>query len=363
MINMILLIGIVLLFFYFNQSGQSSKPEATEEFIYKWLINKNGTFATYMKETETEDADLVNGRESLSESIGLWMDYALLKEDKRLFEEAYLKLDQYFLEDDGFVHWKLTETGRSEVSTNALVDDLRLIQALFIANEKWKVAKYEDAAYVIGKYIGEHNRKTYFLTDFYHKEHQYASERITLSYIEPDALNQLHERGLIDRKTYENMLNILGNAPHKDPFFPKYFDVKKSEYVYDRRINMIDQSLAAYYREKSGHSTISFLEFIKKELKLRGKIFGQYDRETKKPIVQYESPALYGWLILYSIEAGENELALELYPEMKKFRIQHGKYKGGYSVYQNNTHIFDNLVPLLAERTLCNLQLVKEDKE
>ncbi|MBB6443961.1 glycosyl hydrolase [Bacillus benzoevorans] len=356
---MIMLVGIALLFFLLNKEGQSSIPAATEEFIDEWLRNENGTLATYMEPTETEDEDLVQGREALSESIGLWMDYALLKEDKRLFAEAFQLLEGYFLEDDGFVHWKLTETGESEVSTNALVDDLRLIHALFLASEKWKVNKYEKAAVRISQYITQYNRYQYILTDFYDKEHHYASHRLMLSYIEPDALKALKERGLIGTEMYENMLGILENSPQEGPFFPKFFDIKKEEYSYDRSINMIDQSLAAYYIEKSGYSTDQFLAFIKQELTLHGKVVGQYDKVTKSPIVEYESPALYGWLILYSIEAGEKELALQLYQEMVKFRTPYLKYKGGYSVYHNNTHIFDNLVPLLAERTLCNLKLVK----
>ena len=342
------LIGGVLMFF-FTYKEDPLQPLATEQFIEKWLKNENGTLATYMKDSDSEDEDLVKGREALSESLGLWMEYTLQKEDKVLFEEAYQQLNRYFLDANGFVHWKLTETGESEVSTNALVDDFRIIEALFQASEKWNEEKYETVAIRISEYITTYNDYQNVLTDFYDQNYQYARNIITLSYIEPEALKSMEQRQLLDRKVYENMLDILKDAPTEGPFFPKSFNVQKKEYLYDQNINMIDQSLVAYYRAKSGFSTKSFAEFIRKELQRHGVIFGQYDRVTKKPVVEYESPAIYGWLILYCKEAGEEELARKLFKEMTKFRTQTGPYKGGYSVYQEDTHIFDNLVPLLAE--------------
>ena len=278
------------------------------------------------------------------------MEYTLQKEDEVLFEEAYQQLNRYFLDDNGFVHWKLTETGESEVSTNALVDDLRIIEALFQASEKWKEEKYETTAIRISEYIITYNDYQNVLTDFYNQKHQYARNIITLSYIEPEALKSMEQRQLLDRKVYENTLDILKDAPTEGARFSlKSFNVQEKEYLYDQNINLIDQSLVAYYRAKSGFSTKSFAEFIKKEMKQHGVIYGQYDRVTKKPVVEYESPAIYGWLILYCKEAGGRELAKKLFKEMTKFQAQTGPYKGGFSVYQEDTHIFDNLVPLLAE--------------
>ena len=91
------LIGGVLMFFFANKEDPLQLL-ATEQFIEKWLVNENGTLATYMKDSDSEDEDLVKGREALSESLGLWMEYTLQKEDKVLFEEAYQQLNRYFLD-------------------------------------------------------------------------------------------------------------------------------------------------------------------------------------------------------------------------------------------------------------------------
>ncbi|WP_159433401.1 glycosyl hydrolase family 8 [Bacillus tuaregi] len=335
------------------------EPFAAEGFIKKWLLNENQTLATYIKESESEDEDLVKGRETLSETLGLWMEYVYQKDDKEHFEEAYGILDNYFLEENGFVHWKLAETGKSEVSTNALVDDLRISHVLFQASEKWHEKKYEDAAIRIGEYIAKYNLYQNVLTDFYDRKYEYARPIITLSYIEPEAINVLEDMNLLNEGTYEKTMGILKDAPSDGPFFPKAYDVKQRKYMYDKDINLIDQSLVALYRAKSGYPTKKYASFIKKEFAKNGVIFGKYNRITGEPSVDYESPAIYGWLILFCVEIGENELAKGLFKEMVKFQSKDSDYYGGYSVYYDDTHIFDNLVPLLAERKLYDTGILE----
>src|SRR5699024_11452937 len=86
----------------------------------------------------------------------------------------------------------------------------------------------------------------------------------------------------------------------------------------------------------------------------RDLVHGMYDRKTKEPTVDYESPAIYGFLILYALEVDEEDLAQALYERMKEFQItdKNSDYYGGYSITDGNTHIFDNLVPLLAEQEM-----------
>jgi len=355
--------GVVLMGFiivlgvlpFYNFKGKKEQSFATEKFIAKWLTNDNGTLATYIKDGNLEDIDLVKGRESLSESLGLWMEYALEKEDQSLFNQSYTLLKRYFLESNGFVNWKVTEMGQSDVFANALVDDLRICSVLFQASEKWSKPEYEQTAIRISNYLWKFNVIENTLTDYYVKNEDYASEVITLSYIEPVSLVLMENRNLIDARIYQNMFKILKDAPMNGSFYPKAYDVKKKKYLYDTEINLIDQALVALYRAKSGYSTEMFFIFVKREFEQHSVLFGQYDRTTEKSIVTYESPALYGWLILYSLEVGDEEFAEKVFKRMIQFKSNRLRYYGGYSIYQGDTHIFDNLVPILAELKLMDV--------
>lgn len=321
----------------------------TELFIEKWMTNENGTLATYMKTSEEKESDLVIGRESLSESLGLWMKNALLNDDQEQFNETYLTLLKHFLLEKGFVSWRLSEDGEKKYLANALVDDLRISTALFDASERWNDQRYEHTAVLIGQYVSRYNRYANTLTDFYVLDGD-SSRYITLSYIDPEALKRLEKHQLINKNVYNNMIDLLLNAPMEGPFFPKAYDLEKKIYVYDSNINMVDQSLVAYYRSMLDETSSDFLAFLRREMNVRDVIYGQYERKTADEVVKYESPAVYGWLVLYSIEAGEIDLAEELYERMIQFKSDTAKYKGGYSVNEDDTHIFDNIVPLLAEK-------------
>ena len=182
-----------------ESKDQAEKPEEvptemTEEFIHHWLQNDNGTIATYIQNNGEVDEDLVQGREALAETLGLLMYYALDKDDQTLFNKVYDQLTDYFLENDGFVNWKLNEDGTSDVSTNALIDDIRVLYALAMAYEKWDVDQYMDTADSISEYLNEHNVKNNIYTNFYDQEYEDASFDVSLSYIDIQGMDALVDR-------------------------------------------------------------------------------------------------------------------------------------------------------------------------
>ncbi|UOQ85180.1 glycosyl hydrolase family 8 [Gracilibacillus salinarum] len=345
-------IGAVISMMLFLDRFQKDPMLATEAFIQRWLINDNETLATYMLDSEEADADYVQGREALSESVGLWMIYAVEKKDVALFEEAYQMFQTHFYQEDGFIPWKLTETGDAEVTTNALVDDLRIIHALYQAGDLWNHDEYKETADQIGRFLTAHNLSGNLLTDFYDRKYDQAADVITLSYIDPHALQAMFERGILNEQVYSTMMQVLSEAKLQNGFFAKSYDSTQQVYKYEKEVHMVDQALTAYYQAVNGDDTGEFLRFVKDEFMENGEIAGVYDRATKEAVVEYESPAVYGILIWYCLELDERELAEGLYERMVAFRDlkMFSRYYGGYSVEDGNTHLFDNLVPLVTEK-------------
>ena len=83
---LILIIGIIslLCFLYVIERSETkmNSINPTENFIVNNMVNHNGTFATYLKENDELDSDLVKGKESISESLGLWLQYTVKKKMK-----------------------------------------------------------------------------------------------------------------------------------------------------------------------------------------------------------------------------------------------------------------------------------------
>ena len=358
----LLLICVGLIYGWMNKEKSEKQIEMreemqtdmTEEFIHRWLQNENGTIATYIQNSDEVDEDLVRGREALAETLGLLMYYALDKDDQPLFNDIYKQLTDYFLEKDGFINWKLKEDGTSDVSANALIDDIRIMYALALADEKWKVNPYMKTAVSISEYLNEHNVVNDIYTNFYDKEYDYASSDISLSYIDIQGMKDLVDRGLLDDKVVDKTSQVLIEAPLDHGFYPISYNVEEKKYTFSDNVNLVDQAILAYHYAQVGNRSEEFLKFIKDEMTKRDLVHGMYDRKTKEPTVDYESPAIYGFLILYALEVDEEVLAQTLYDRMKEFQItdKNSDYYGGYSITDGNTHIFDNLVPLLAEQAM-----------
>jgi len=344
-------IGTYLFFYYQPRYTQ------TERFIKKHMLNPNGTLATYLVETPVISPDLAHGREALSESLGLWLEYAVENKDKALFQQNYAILRQYFFAPEGFVYWKISPEGQSDVTTNALVDDLRLVGALLAAYQLWGQAEWADTAGSIGKAVSLYLAKDNTFVDFYDRKYNKSADVLTLSYLDPRPLKRLGQLNAAEQPLYERGVAVIQAIPNDGTFFPKSYHLPSRQYAYDPVVNLIDQLLIALHRASQGIPSPELTAFLKNEFQMQGLIYGGYDRMTHEAPVKFESPSVYALAILYSLERNDTEWALALYKRMLQLQHGSGEYQGGY-VSDNQTHIFDNVFPLLAEVRLYKTKML-----
>jgi len=328
-----------------------------EAFIKGHMLNSDGTIKTNLKNRASNNPDFAQGNESLSESMGLWLMYAFEKGDKALFKQNVDVLTAKFLKTDGWVYWKVGSAGKraDEASTNALIDDLRIAEALYNAAEKWNVPEWRKLADTIAMSLSQRQVVNNLFTDFYDIKSKWASDELTLSYINVAALATMYEQEKITDDMYEQMRDFLDELPVKKGFFPFSYQTSKGTYKYDSEINMIDQMYIVYHRALAGMESPDVWAFIQKEFEDRGLLYGRYHADTKKPAVEFESPAVYALAILTAIELEDEAFAQDLYYRMVRDQTRNPKNElyGGY-LDGKDTHIFDNLLPLLAERKMFN---------
>ncbi|MNE29019.1 hypothetical protein D3C80_1224860 [compost metagenome] len=139
--------------------------------------------------------------------------------------------------------------------------------------------------------------------------------------------------------------------PKEGVFYPKAFDVDSKNYTFEDDVSLIDQIIIGIHLAEMGEEPQELLSFLKKEFKEQKKWYGRYNRLTQKPTVTYESPAVYGLGIIFALKCNDQAFAKQLSNKMLSLRGKDAAYPGGY-VFNKNTHIFDNLFPLIAEATL-----------
>lgn len=323
----------------------------TEKFITQNMRNTNGTFSTYLKANTSDNPDIVAGREALSESLGLWLQYSEVKQDQLNFNQGYDLLTKHFLTPQNYIVWKLQADGVANVQTNALGDDLRIVGNLLKGYEKWPEEKYLTTARVITETLQNSVQKNGYFVDFHDFNLNLSTSTLSLVYADITSLQLMRDHQLIDAATYEQYVNLLLYMPKEGAFFPKSFDVDSNKYSYEDDISLIDQLIVGIHLTAMGEEPEELLSFLKKEFKQQKRLYGRYNRLTQKPTVTYESPAVYGLGIILALKCDDQTLAKQLNNKMLSLRGKDAAYPGGY-VFNKNTHIFDNLFPLIAEASL-----------
>lgn len=319
-----------------------------EQFILQHMTNADGTLKTTLTPANNpNDENFAWGDESLSESTGLWLLYLHEKGDADRFAKTVDLLLEHFWRD-GWVAWKIRPDGK-KASTNALVDDLRIAEALYRAGFSWENETYLELADSIGRSIQTYQLVNGLPADFYDYDHDWTSETLTVSYINPVALATMAARQTLEPGVYERAHIFLKQLPHQNGIYPFSYDLVRREFRYQTVVNLIDQLFIAYHRQQAGISSPEFWSLLKSAYRQHGVLYGQWDGSTGEPIVSYESPAAYGLAILAALEAGDTAFATELYRLMSRLQVlnPNSPYYGGY-VFSHQTHIFDNLIPLLA---------------
>ncbi|WP_458463615.1 glycosyl hydrolase family 8 [Paenibacillus sp.] len=334
-----------------------NESSPTVSFVQDHMTNPNGTLATYLQDASSDKADIVAGREALSESLGLWMQYAVAKNDQALFEESYELLTTYFLMPQKYIAWKLDAEGKSLVTTNALGDDFRIVGALLKAADQWEQGREAKLATAseISRTLSQSVQNKGYYVDFHDfangKGH--SSDTLSLVYVDLPSLQLMEKHEMLEPGTYAKYESMLKSMPDDGLFYPKTFNVATKTYTYDDTVNLIDQLIVANHLTATSRKPDKLIAFLKKEFNTRHQLPGQYKRGTRTPAVSYQSTSVYGLAIMLAVQSDDPKWAKQLYKHMITMRGLDANYPGGY-VFSGNTHMFDNLFPLLGETALQN---------
>lgn len=314
----------------------------TQQFIEEHLL-KNSWLQT----------DITGrSKEYLSESIGLWMEFLVEQNEPIQFEEQVQLVEKHFLTKDNTVSWRILNDEKSTV--NALIDDLRIMQALYNGTVLWEEESYEKLANHMASTMVNLNGMDGILVDYYDVKTFSRANFVTMSYIIPEAYDMLYEKGFITENQHTANRNLVANAPlSKEGFFPQRYNVTTKSYEYEEEINLIDQYYIGYHRAQWGYDVQNLVNLTKEAMASEGVLYGRINPKTKKATVDYESAAVYALAILMMLELEENQLAKQLYDQALTLRISDSDniYYGGYIVIDGlYTHMFDNVLSLLAER-------------
>ncbi len=324
--------------------------EELQQFIGQKLMGDAGVYTNY-KETD-EAAETATGHETLSESAGLLMRYFALTGQKEAFDAVWSRAKETLAADYGF-SYRYSPLHDKKYTVNAVVDDLRIIRALYEAETAFgKDGNYGREAAQYGELVYEHNVQGDKLYDFYDGAYGTTNDFLTLCYADFRSIRLLEVPSKDKRKLEDSLLTIVsgGYLSDKFPFYETRYDYKSGKYGdHEGEISTIESlltvlSLAEIHQERT--ASITFL----KQAVEAGTLYGRYSRDGK-PATDIQSTAAYAIAAMIGSTIGDQALYQNSMKRMEQFRVedQASPIAGSFgNSATEEAYSFDNLTALLA---------------
>ena len=319
-------------------------------FIYGNLLGGDGEIYTNVQKYD-------GSRDTLSESVGLLMNYCVLSEKKELFEKELNFLNDRMLTDGQFIKWRL---GAGGANCNASIDDLRIIRALLDASDRWGSKEYYNMAGLLQLSIFQRQVNERNLYELYDWKSGKGKHSTPLCYLDLYTIDRMSEYNTAWLAVEDRALSIVSNGRigGKSPFFYKYYDYDTNSYSLDGEYEKEKQKgicltytlYTVLHLAEVNEDTGFFTEWLKGQVE-KGKLFAWYDPVALKPASTIESTAVYALAAVYAEKTGEKQLYGELIDKMLKFMVSDPKsaYFGGFGDAElGYFHSFDNLTALWA---------------
>lgn len=316
----------------------------TEKFVTEQLTSEEGGVHVNYLDTDKESP---SGFDVLSESQGIMMEYAVLKNNQELFERYYQYVTSQMLISDSLAGWMVTADGPAKV--NALLDDLRIYRALNSANQLW--GGYEEELDRWEKSIIRYNISNHKFVDYYDFQSKRKANRFTLCYADFEAMSMLKQANSKYSKAYDNAYQIVtgGYISNEFPFYYSWYDYKKKEYMPDD-LNMAETMYTLLHLARIGElkkETVTWLEKaldengVKARYSIEGEVVEGYE---------YESTAIYAFIAMIGDTIGNQKLKTKAIARMEFMRVNNKNviWNGAFS-HLDGTDIysFDQCIPLL----------------
>lgn len=326
-------------------------------FIEKNLTGENSEIYTNIKKSEEPG-------EILSESIGLMMNYCIIRQKKELFDKNFSFLKNELLTENYFIKWR---KGKEKTVCNAVIDDLRIIRTLLDAYDIWGDQEYFDMAGFIQQCIYSNQLDELNLCELYDWEKGECRESIPLCYIDFYTLDRLRNFNVSWPVVADRGFAVVndGRIGETTPFYYKYFNYVTEEYSMDEEyaankgICLTYTLYTAIHLAEMNRDTAFFTSWLKNEMN-KGKLYAWYNPHTLKPVNKMESTAVYALASVYASKTGEDELSRKLLDRMLEFMVTDKKspYYGGFGNKDTGEfYSFDNLMALWALGLTCQADI------
>lgn len=321
-----------------------SPAEQTLRFLEARLTTSAGLVASGYR---VKDGTVVPGDTQLSESQGLLMLWAAQTGDQDCFDRVWRAVRDS-LSSGGLTAWRAVDGKSAEV--NAALDDLRIIEALALADERWGLYGHEAA--VRAEALYDRCVRDGLMRDFASLKKDETAETVTLCYLDAAAMDaaaaydprwaQAAEQA---RALLQDPESLISEAL---PLYHTRYDAKKQRFTGDT-VQMNEACVAVLNAVRAGTAFPQTLDWLENTL-AAGPVYARYGADGRVTAgYDYESNATYALLVQIGAASGRERLTRLALERMERRRSFDAAMTGGYGEASAAEHFtFDELEAMLA---------------
>jgi hypothetical protein len=332
------------------ENKQVNNYKINQHILEKYFINyffKDGSIATnpgnleYVKEYAT-------GNQVLSESLGLWMQYCVLKNDQIYFDKGFEFIKNKMLIND-LIAYRYIPEGELFHVTSA-IDDFRIVGELLKAERKWKDTEYKEKAMQYANRMYESIVQKDQVVDFYDIRYLAPGNCLTLCYADFSTMKSLAKLDERWQPVFENALRIVKEGYLGDffPCFASYYNYSAKTYNIEQ-INMVQSLITSINLASIGECPTQTVDFIEQKVKNQT-LFGSYSSNGEE-LDYVKSTAVYALAAILGNKTGNKELEDAAIDNMLQFQVlndQSELYGAFADINTKDVYSFDNLNALIA---------------
>lgn len=332
-----------------DTNAESHEEQYLLNFINTKLMDDEYGIKTNYIDSKSE-GDITKGNSVLSESQGLMLLYYVDKDRKGEFDEILSYVNNNMILNSGVISWRVENGEKS--NTSATIDDLRIIKALLLAEDRWGDKSYRKLALKISKGIKKELNDNNLLADF--NDGYNKSNKVTLCYLDLPTFKLLADVDGTYKKIYDSSLHLMdeGFISEEVPLYRKEYD-RSTESFDELDADTLLNSIILLNRAEAGEDVSNSIKWLKKKYKEYNGIFSSYNTLTGEATSIVESTSIYSNLLQVANILNDNELYEICEYKLKGYQVidESSEIFGAYGNTDTlEVHSFDNLNALLAWR-------------
>lgn len=335
--------------FTYNNNKVSEREEILFDFIDKKLTNNDDGIKTYYTNVNSEQ-DINKENSVSSQSEGMMLLYYLERNDKKSFDRTLKYIEKNMFLSSNLVSSKVKEGEKDKISRS--VDNLRIVNALLLASQRWGGLKYRQVAINIEKAIDKNLLYDGALVDS--SDGQSKDYMITLSYLDLQTMKRLSYIDFNWKKIYTQSLRVLDNGyiSAEVPLYKNKYNMKTEEYDTED-IDMVSSLRCILNKAEVSKDVSESINWITEKFKKDGAIYSKYNFNTGNKVSDEESVSIYALLVQIAKKTGNDDLYNMSLKKLKKLQVmdKNSNMYGGYEDLKTlDAYSIDNLNALLAYR-------------